>query len=96
MRRESFRVSVQIPSAEDFLARFPQYAAVRSGEKWLLELIMTAENFTKAKAVTDLLGFPAVTAVADLVSIGAKSRGGLTGYRKQLAGALVCSLMIAN
>lgn len=96
MRTETYRLPVRLPSREDFLAMFPHYTAVLDAERWLFELIVTPENFVRAAAVTDTLTLPAVSAVAADISAAAPRHGGLTSFRKQLAGAIVCSLMESN
>ena len=96
MRTEILRVPVQLPSVTDFVERFPHYTAARYQERWLFDLIVTPENFYSAAAITDALVLPAVSAVARRVSVTARRHGGLSPFRKQVAGAIVCSLMEAN
>lgn len=96
MKTQAVHVEVQIPSVDDFVRSYPHYAAVRAVERDLFELVVTPENFLAADAVTERLGMPAVSAVADMVAEHCRTRGGLTGFQKQLTGAVVCALMQAN
>ena len=44
---------VKLPSTKDFVARYPHYSVVETGERKLFDTIVTAENFIRAAAVTD-------------------------------------------
>src|ERR1700722_12485521 len=96
MRTASYRRDVHLPSAEDFLAKYRHYSVVRAGERRLFDLLMTPETLVAATVVTEVLEMPAVTAVADVVTAAYRIRGGLTPFRKQLTGAIICALMEAN
>lgn len=95
MRTETIRFDVQLPSPSDFVQRFPHYTAVQGPERGLFDLIVTPQNFVRAATVTDLLGLPAVSGVADEVASSYRNRGDW-GFVKQLAGAIICRLMEAN
>ena len=96
MRVEPYQKQVKLPSTKDFIARYPHYAVVETGERKLFDAVVTAENFIRAAAVTDSLQLPAVSAVADLVRNTCGVRGKLRGFQKQLAGAIICILMQEN
>ena len=96
MHIESYQKNVKLPSTKDFVARYPHYSVVETGERKLFDTIVTAENFIRAAAVTDSLQLPAVSAVADLVRNTCGARGKLLGFQKQLAGAIICVLMVEN
>ena len=95
MRTETIRRDVELLSPTDFVRRFPHYTAVQGVERHLFDLIMTPQTFVRAAAITDVLGVPAVAAVADEVAAAFRSRKDW-GFVKQLSGAIVCSLMEKN
>jgi hypothetical protein len=95
MRTTTLHIDVKLPSPTDFVKRFPHYTAVLSEERPLFDLIVTADNFLRARAVTDVLGLPAVTALADKVYYAYGKRRDWD-FVKQLAGAIVCKLMEDN
>lgn len=93
MKSTKYEIRVNIPSLEDFAAKYPQYGPRAAGEgKVYFDLVMRPETFVRAAALTDCTGLPAVTAVAE----EAAERGPLEGTDKQFMGALVCALMEAN
>ena len=96
MRVEHFQRVVNLPSVKEFTAKYPHYAAAHSVERHLFDVIVTPENFVRAAAITDIFELPAVSAVADQVAKVCQNHGGLTGFRKQLAGAITCLLMESN
>ena len=91
----SFTQHVTLPTVADFALSYPQYGpwAYGSGAVTFAQ-IMLPETFLAAKVLTDLLGLPAVTAVA--ASAHATSSGALRRFDKQFAGAAMCCLMEAN
>lgn len=90
------RTTVRLPTVDEFLGRYPHYASVKATESFLWDLIVIGENVVAAQVATRL-GLPAVTAVADAVSAACSSRRReLSGYVKQMSGAIICSLMMAN
>ena len=97
MTTSVFSFSANIPSLEEFGARFPQYKpyAAEEGEA-LYKLLMRPESLNSAIEATKL-GLPAVTGIAE-VSIQEVKRIGrkLTPFDKQFIGGVVCSLMEAN
>ncbi len=96
MTTVSFQKKVHIPSVQEFLAKYPHYAAVTSSERFLYDAVMTPDNFIAGMVVTESMEMPAVSAIADKVKKICGAHGGLTDFRKQLTGALVCNLMESN
>lgn len=95
MRRVDHVVSYSLPEPDDFDARFPQYGPrARSGGSDLFSLVMSPQVAAAGRALSELLGLPAVTAVAALASRHRGER--ISDTDKQFVGALVCSLMEAN
>ncbi len=96
MRTANFRIEISLPGLDDFLGMYPHYAAAQQAERFLFDAITTPVNFVRAAAITDVLNLPAISAVADLATSACSAQGGLNNYRKQMAGAIVCCLMLAN
>lgn len=90
-----YRRDVRLPTIEEFVAKYPNYASVRTSGRPIFETIVKVENFVSAETVTNLLGMPAVTAVADALTQQVRPRK-LTGFEKQMAGAIMCVLMEQN
>lgn len=91
----AFETKVQIPSAEEFGAKYPQYGSrPMGGGREFFRLIMQPASFLKAAFATDELDLPAVAGVAKLCAEA--SYGRLAAADKQYIGALVCALMEAN
>lgn len=90
-----YEIKVFLPSVEEFGQRFPQYGprAADAGRE-LFDLVMRAETFVDADALTRVLRLPAVTAVSSLA--GEVLQRDLTGTDRQFLGALTCALMEAN
>ncbi len=86
---------VKLPSLAEFAARFPQFGpkAANEGAKYF-ELVMRAESFIDASALTRCLHVPAIAAIADQAT--ALAGGEISGPDKQLLGALMCTLMEHN
>ncbi len=89
MKTQAVHCNVQVPSVDDFLMSHRQYAAVRDTERELFELVVTPENFLAARAVTERLEMPAVSAVADMVTQYCR-RGGAIEYIQVQASAHRC------
>jgi hypothetical protein len=93
---ELYQKQVRLPSTKDFVGRYPHYSVVETAGRKLFDTIVTAESFVRAAALTDSLGLPAVSAVADVVSNTCGVKGNLQGFQKQVAGAIMCVLMEEN
>lgn len=96
MRTETFKQDIHLPSAAEFVAKYPTYSVANGTDRALYDALATKENVVRAQAVTDTLELPAVAAVADVYTKACGGQRGLTGFRKQMAGAIVCMLMEAN
>ncbi len=95
MKSHDLKLTVYLPTVDDFAAKYPHYGPrARNDGQPLFELVMTPSVFLACSVLTDTLGLPAVTAVAqkavDLMG------GSLEGTDKQFLGALTCALMEAN
>lgn len=87
--------AVNIPSWDDFAARYPQYKnRARNQNRAHFELIMTASSFLAAETVTLELELPGVAGVARRCA--ALTATPLSRTDKQFIGAAVCTLMEAN
>jgi hypothetical protein len=92
-----FSFSANIPSLDEFGARFPQYRPYAVGEgDTLFELLMRPESLNSAIEATKL-GLPAVAGIAE-ISVQEVRRLGrtLTPFDRQFIGGVVCCLMEAN
>lgn len=100
MRSMSFQFEVQLPSIEEFTAKYPPYGPWAKGKgKFLFDLLMTPENFLRARFATELGGLPAVAGIAHICDLAAKEQGidlKTDRFAKQAIGAIVCVLMEAN
>lgn len=99
MRSVLFQFEVQLPSIQDFAAKYPPYGPWAEGKgKFLWDLLMTPENFLRARFATEL-GLPAVAGVAHICDLAAKKQGfdlKTDRFAKQAVGAMICVLMEAN
>lgn len=99
MRSTTFQIEVQLPSREEFVAKYKPYGPWVNGPgKFLFDLLMTPENFLRARFATQL-GMPAVSGVANLCSLAATEQGFQLKedkFAKQAIGAMVCVLLEAN
>ena len=99
MEKQPFRLIVEIPSIEEFAADYRHYGPFANGEgRFLFDLVMAAESFDAARAVTLALGLPAVAGVGNACRLACDQHPELEwrGFTKQYVGALVCKLMEAN
>lgn len=87
--------TVSLPDRDDFADRFRRFGGDAEGDKSdLFDLVMRPETFLAGAVITDVLGLPAVTAIAEQAK--AARPQGLSDTDKQFLGAAVCSLMEAN
>jgi len=86
---------VALPTLSDFAGRFPQFGprAANEGAKYFA-LVMRAETFIDASALSRCLKVPAVAAIAQQAT--GLAGGAISGPDKQLLGALMCTLMEHN
>ncbi len=91
-----FEIQLNIPSASDFVAGYPQYKAALSTEAWLFELLTQPEVIVAMFVLTDRTSLPAVSAAARAINSAAAQNGGLTRFKKQFSGAVTCCIMERN
>ena len=95
MKSETYRKDVRLPSREEFAQDYPQYGPkVRADGSDLFDLVMRPDSFVRAMVVTEALGLPAVSGIAN--ECAAARRGTIADTGKQLVGALTCALMTRN
>ena len=99
MQTQTVSYTIQLPSIDDFLAKYPRYTKlVNADGNFLFELIMQPEVFLQASVLADF-GSPSVLAVAELCRKAAEEKAGpitLDSFTKQFIGAAICTLMEAN
>ncbi len=100
MHSATFQIEVQLPSREDFVAKYKPYGPWVNGPgKFLFDLLMTPENFLRARFATEMGGLPAVAGVAHLCDAAAREQGFELRddkFAKQAIGAICCVLLEAN
>ena len=99
MRSAVYNLEVQLPEVADFATKYPPYGPwVREKGKPIFDLLMTPENFLRARFATEL-GLPAVAGVAEVCDTAAKQQGfdlKDDKFVKQAIGAIIAVLMQAN
>jgi hypothetical protein len=99
MRSETLHLSVNVPSLEEFAARFPHYGPfAREGGRFLFDIVMSPASYVDARAATLVFDLPAVAGVAKACTEAFSQQTAVEwrDYIKQYIGALVCTLMEAN
>lgn len=98
MKASTYTEKINIPSADDFAIRYPQYApfALADG-KMLFEKLMSPRALIMARAATEM-NLPAVQGIADLCNEEFSSviKKRAKNFISQFVGAAVCLLMEAN
>lgn len=100
MKASTYTEKINIPSADDFANRYPQYAPFAHADgKMLFEKLMSPQALIMARAATEM-NLPAVQGIADLCneefSSVIKIKKGAKKFISQFVGAAVCLLMEAN
>ena len=99
MRSTVFEIEVQLPEVADFASDYPPYGPwAKEKGKFLFDLLMTPENFLRARFATEL-GLPAVAGVAAICDAAAKQQGfdlREDKFAKQAIGAIISVLMDKN
>jgi hypothetical protein len=99
MHEQTISYSIQLPSIDDFLAKYPRYTKLVDTEgTFLFDLIMQPEVFLQASVLADF-NSPSVLAVAELCRQAVEENSGpltLDSFTKQFIGAAICTLMEAN
>ena len=97
--KSTFQIAVEVPTVETFASLYPPYGPWARGEgKFLFDLLMTPENFLRARFATEL-GFPGVAGIAHLCDAAAQNQGSELRedkFAKQAIGAIICVLLEAN
>ena len=99
MQSQSFQLSVNLPSVEDFADRYKQYGQFARGDgQFLFTLLVSPTSFVKAQVATIDLSLPAVAGVAKISYEAVQVQTGIewSGFIKQFIGAVICCLMEAN
>ncbi len=99
MRAQPYSISVNLPDRVDFAANYRPFGALANGQlSFLFDIIVSAENFVRARSITDALGGPAVDAVAEacLVAVKGQSAVAWNPQINRFVGAVVCVLMESN
>ena len=98
MQPQSYTLQVNVPSVEEFSAKYKQYGPLAQGPaNFLFEILVSPESFVRAKMAT-LLGHPAIDGPAELAyqAVANQSVIAWDARIKQFCGAVVCCLMEAN
>jgi hypothetical protein len=99
MKTETFTLSVNLPSVEEFAERFPQYGDyARHDGNFLFERIVTPDCYNNARVTTLELKLPAVAGIAEICYQTVLEHATIDwrGFVKQFIGAVVCKLMEDN
>jgi hypothetical protein len=99
MKTDTYSLSVNLPSVEEFGERFPQYGDFAKHEgNFLFRRIVTPECYNNARIATLVFKLPAVAGVAEICyqSVLEYKTIEWRGFLKQFIGAVVCKLMEDN
>ena len=99
MQVQPFQLSVNLPSVDDFAARYKQYWQFARGDgHFLFTLLVSPASFVRAQVATVDLDLPAVAGVAKTCYEAVQAQTGIewSGFVKQFIGAVICCLMEAN
>lgn len=93
-----YNIEIKFPNAESFGEKYRAYGKLAQGDwKDLFKYVMRPESFLRAVAVTEALGMPAVSGIANDCTVFLKeNRTPMTDTMKQFVGAAVCALMEEN
>ena len=98
MSTQEYSLQVNVPSVEEFSAKYKQYGPLAKGTaNFLFDVLMSPESFVRAKIATEL-GHPAIDGPAELAYKAVTSQNVIVwdARIKQFCGAVVCCLMEAN
>ncbi len=99
MQAQTFTVSANLVSVDEFGTHYRQYAQIANGDgRFLFDLIMSPICFIRAQVATLDMDLPAVAGVAKVCYQAVMEHRTIewSGYVKQFIGAVVCALMEAN
>jgi hypothetical protein len=98
MKDEKFQITVTLLTVDEFLAKYPRFSSLVSGEgKVLFDAIMQKEVFIETSVLANH-GYPSVLGVADICEeiINLSEVIEADSFTKQFIGSVVCTLMEAN
>ena len=98
MQPQSYVLQVNVPSVEEFSAKYKQYGPLANGPgNFLFHVLVSPESFVRASIATEL-GHPAIDGVAEMAfqEVAKKDDILWNDNLKRFCGAAVCCLMEAN
>jgi hypothetical protein len=98
MQQQNYTVVVNVPSLEEFEAKYPQYGPfARGAGRPMFDALVTPESFVSARVATVDLDLPAVAGIASRSRQVADTHLiKWSSFLKQFIGAVVCSSMESN
>jgi hypothetical protein len=98
MKPDTFSITANIPDSDEFAGMYPQYGNMaQNNYRALFNQLMSAESYLKGHFATQL-GLPAISGVTAIIKpyLDQEPDDRQKGLIKQYAGAVMCSLMLAN
>ena len=98
MPTQSYTLQVNVPTVEEFSAKYKQYGPLAKGPaNFLFELLVSPESFVRAKMATEL-GHPAIYGVAEMAFREVEKKDDIlwNDNLKRFCGAVTCCLLEAN
>ncbi len=98
MQTQIYTAQVNVPSAEDFSAKYKQYGPLAQGPaNFLFNVLVSPQSFVRAECAT-LLGRPAIDGPAEMAYQVVANQNDIkwNDNLKRFCGAVVCCLMEAN
>lgn len=98
MQTQIYTIQVNVPSVDDFGAKYKQYGPLAQGPaNFLYEVLVSPESFVRAKIAT-ILGHPAIDGPAELAyqAVANQNTVEWNDNLKRFCGAVVCCLMETN
>lgn len=98
MQTQSYSTQVNVPSVEEFAAKYRSYGPLARNEaNFLFNVLVSPESFVRADVAT-ALGHPAIDGAAEMAYQAVASQAVVewSDNLKRFCGAAICSLMEAN
>ena len=97
MQTQSYTIQVNVPSVEEFAAKYKQYGPLARGPANFLEVLVSPESYVRAECAT-LLGHPAISGPAEMAYQAVTNQDAVEwkDNLKRFCGAVICCLMEAN
>ncbi len=98
MRSQTYSLQVNVPTVEEFSAKYKQYGPLANGPgNFLFHVLVSPESFVRAKMATEL-GYPAIDGAAEAAFQAVANQDAIVwdARLKQFCGAVLCFLMEAN